>query len=248
MAIPVFYAPPENRSAETITLASTEAHHAAVVMRLQEGARVIVVDGCGMAVRGEIVSLAKKSVEVRIHTEIRNFGEPMVRLTLAAGLSAGEKFDTVVEKGTELGVKRFVPIISEKSKVKLDDPTRSAARRNRLEKVALAAMKQCRRSYRPEIATPLTLRQFLEETDRTDKNLVFVPSESARSLEASTLGDNIQRISLLVGPEAGFSETEIGFIVNAGFVPVTLGPRILRTETAGPVATALVMHCLGELK
>jgi 16S rRNA (uracil1498-N3)-methyltransferase len=248
MPIPVFYAPPANRSADAVTLTSTEAHHAAVVMRLQEGARVIVVDGCGMAVRGEIAVISKKSVEVRIHTEIRNFGEPMVRLTLAAGLSAGEKFDTVVEKGTELGVKRFVPIISEKSKVKLDDPTRAAARRSRLEKVALAAMKQCRRSYRPEIATPLTLRQFLEETDRHDKNLAFVPSESARPLEAASLGNDVQRISLLVGPEAGFSEAEIGYIVDAGFVPLSLGPRILRTETAGPVVTALVMHCLGELK
>ena len=209
---------------------------------------MIVVDGCGMAVRGEIVVISKKSVEVRIHTEIRNFGEPMVRLTLAAGLSAGEKFDTVVEKGTELGVKRFVPIISEKSKVKLDDPTRAAARRSRLEKVALAAMKQCRRSYRPEIATPLTLRQFLEETDRHDKNFAFVPSETARPLEAASLGTDVQRISLLVGPEAGFSQAEIGYIVNAGFVPLSLGPRILRTETAAPAATALVMHCLVELK
>ena len=76
MPIPVFYAPPANRSADAVTLTSSEAHHAAVVMRLQEGARVIVVDGCGMAVRGEIVVISKKSVEVRIHTEIRNFGEP----------------------------------------------------------------------------------------------------------------------------------------------------------------------------
>ena len=148
-----------------IALPAAEAHHAVAVMRLQEGERVIVVDGCGMAVRGEIVRASKNRVDVKPHADIRNFGEPSVRLTLAAGLSAGEKFDTVVEKGTELGVKRFVPIISEKSRVKLAEPSKAAARRTRLEKVALAAMKQCRRSYRPEIATPLTLRQFLEETE-----------------------------------------------------------------------------------
>jgi 16S rRNA (uracil1498-N3)-methyltransferase len=248
MTIPVFYAPPENRTDDLIMLPSAEAHHAATVMRLQQGARIVVVDGCGMGFRGEIVSISKKSVEVRVHTEVRNFGEPAARVTLAAGLSAGEKFDTVVEKGTELGVKRFVPVISEKSKVKLDDPLRAASRRNRLEKVALAAMKQCRRSYRPEIATPLTLRLFLGESDKQDMNLAFIPGEKSRPLEAIPFDKGSGRVNLLVGPESGFSDAEIDYILNAGFTPVSLGPRILRAETAGPVAVALVMSHLGELK
>lgn len=248
MSIPVFYAPPENRTDDLIMLPSTEAHHAATVMRLQLGARLIVVDGCGMGVRGEIVSISKKSVEVRVHAEVRNFGEPATRVTLAAGLSAGEKFDTVVEKGTELGVKRFVPIISEKSKVKLDDPVRAASRRNRLENVALAAMKQCRRSYRPEIATPLTLRLFLEESDKQDMNLAFIPGEKSRPLGAVPFDKGACRVNLLIGPESGFSDAEIDYILKANFTPVSLGPRILRAETAGPVVVALVMDHLGELK
>lgn len=248
MSIPVFYAPPGNRTGDCISLPSTEAHHAAVVMRLSVGDRVIVVDGCGMGYRGEIRSVSKKAVEVAIIAEVRNFGECATRVTFAGGLSAGVKFDTVVEKGTELGVKRFVPIISEKSKVKLDDPARAASRRNRLEKVALAAMKQCRRSYRPEIATPLTLRQFLDESDRSDLNLAFLPGEKSVSLDAVQFASNVGRVSILVGPESGFSETEADRILSAGFTPVSLGPRILRTETAGPVAIALLMYALGELK
>jgi 16S rRNA (uracil1498-N3)-methyltransferase len=248
MSVPIFFAPPENRQGDLIVLGASEAHHANSVMRLREGNLVIVVDGCGMAVRGEIVSISEKRVEVKAHADIRNFGEPSVRLTLAAGLSVGEKFDTVVEKGTELGAKRFVPIISEKSKVKLDEPSKATARRTRLEKVALAAMKQCRRSYLPEIATPLTLRQFLEETDRNDLNLAFLPSESSRSLDKVPFGSGIARVSLLIGPESGFSEAEIDHIIAAGFSPVSLGSRILRTETAGPVVTALIMDRLGELK
>ena len=248
MAIPIFYAPPGNRQGDKITLGPAEAHHAVAVMRLKQGDRVIVVDGCGMAARGEIVTFSKSKVEVVSHADIRNFGEPSVRLTLAAGLSVGEKFDTVVEKGTELGVLRFVPIISEKSKVKLADPAKAAARRTRLEKVALAAMKQCRRSHRPDIATVLTLRQFLDETDDSDLNLAFLPSENAKSLDILSSYAGVARVNLLVGPESGFSEQEEEYILRAGFVPIALGPRILRTETAGPVVTALVMDRLGELK
>lgn len=248
MSVPVFYAPPENRSGARIVLPASEAHHAVAVMRLGEGDRVIVVDGCGMAARGEIAVATKSRVEVTSHADIRNFGEPSVRLTLAAGLSAGEKFDTVVEKGTELGVRRFVPIISEKSKVKLIEPTKAAARRSRLEKVALAAMKQCRRSHRPDIATALTLRQFLDETDRSDLNLAFLPIDGAGSLNLLTGLSDVTRVNLLVGPESGFSEEEVEYILRAGFALISLGPRILRAETAGPVVTALVMDRLGELK
>ena len=217
-------------------------------MRLAIGDRVIVVDGCGMGCRGEIGTITKKSVDVTIVTEVRNFGECTTRVTFAGGLSAGEKFDTVVEKGTELGVKRFVPVISEKSKARLDDPARAVSRRNRLEKVALAAMKQCRRSYRPEIATPLTLRQFLDESDRSDLNLAFIPGDKFAPLDSIRFGSGISRVSILVGPESGFSEPEVDYILAAGFLPVSLGARILRAETAGPVAIALVMHHLGELK
>lgn len=248
MSVPVFYAPPDNRRDTIITLPNLEAHHAVAVMRLEVGARIVIVDGCGMGYRAEIVLATKKSVESRIISEVRNFGEPTVRLTFAGGLSAGVKFDTVVEKGTELGVKRFVPVISEKSKVKLDDPTRALARRNRLEKVALSAMKQCRRSYRPEIATPLTLRQFLEESNLGDLNLAFVPGDNSVPLDTIKFDGRTDRVTILVGPESGFSEPEVDKINTAGFKMVSLGPRILRTETAGPVAIALVMHALGELK
>ncbi len=248
MSIPVFYAPPDSRRDNVISLPNLEAHHAVAVMRLEMGARIVIVDGCGMGYRAEIVLATKKSVEARIISDVRNFGEPTARLTFGGGLSAGVKFDSVVEKGTELGVKRFVPFISEKSRVKLDDPTRALARRNRLEKVALAAMKQCRRSYRPEIATPLTLRQFLEESDHNDLNLAFVPGDNSVPLDAIKFDGRIDRVTILVGPESGFSGPEVDKINTAGFKMVSLGPRILRTETAGPVAIALVMHALGELK
>lgn len=243
---PVLYAPPEAITDGLITLSATEAHHAATVMRLEVGEPVTVVDGLGIAYDGEIRSVEKKSATVAVRAIVRNYGEPFVRLTLAAGMSAGEKFDTIVEKGTEVGVSRFVPIISEKSRVKFDDEKRITNRVERLEKVALAAMKQCRRSYRPDISQPLTFREYLQESVDAELKLLFHPTEKAISISALKPEGVLKRVAVLVGPESGFSATEVSLALDAGFTSVHLGRRILRAETAGPVAVALVMHVLGE--
>lgn len=249
MELPIFYAPPENKAGDMLVLPDDEAHHALRVMRLGVGEKIIVIDGLGTAYRGEIRSGSTRggSVEVVLRETLHNFGEPFVRLTLAAGLSTGSKFDTVVEKGTELGVRRFVPVITERSKVKIDDPDRAIERVHRLEKVALAAAKQCRRAFRPEVAPPTSLDAFLSQVDRDGMNLLFHTAPGALSLDRLSLKPNAPRVSLLVGPESGFSETEAARAMASGYTPVSLGPRILRTETAGPVVCALVMNALGEL-
>jgi 16S rRNA (uracil1498-N3)-methyltransferase len=245
---PVFYALPEQILIEIIPLSAAESHHAVDVLRLRAGELVIVVDGLGNGCRGELRITDKKSAEVVVLSRLRNFGEPSVRLTLAAGMSIGAKFGEIVDKGTQLGVSRFVPLLTEKSKIKLDAAKRAENKSGRLEKVALAAMKQCRRSYRPEIALPLTLRQFLLESDEDSFKLIFHPDVSNRPLEEVTFPEFPKRVTLLVGPESGFSVQEMASAKEKGYLPIRLGKRILRTETAGPVAVALVMARLGEFK
>jgi len=249
MELPIFYCPPELRRDDIVQLPDEEGHHALSVMRLTQADRVIVVDGVGTAYRGEIARIVGgKKVEVRLHLEIRNFGEPAVVLTLVAGLSVGSKFDTVVQEGTELGVKRFVPIISERSKVKLDDPKKASAKIRRLERVALAAIKQCRRSYRPDISLPVSFAEYMKQADSEDLKLIFQPGDRVPSLEQIRVDAQTKRITALVGPESGFTPDEADLAGKAGFISISLGPRILRTETAGPVACALVMNMLGELR
>jgi 16S rRNA (uracil1498-N3)-methyltransferase len=246
MEPPIFYAPPQNVIGNIIHLPGEEARHAVSVMRLHRGDVVMVVDGAGMAYRGELAELSRGKVTLHIHSTFRNFGEPSVRLTLAAGLSAGEKFDSVVEKGTELGVKRFVPVISSKSKVRLESDQKVRSRVRRLERVALAAMKQCRRSYLPEIAVPLGLAQFLVEQNDDDLKLLFHLSPDGQGLENIDLAVESGRVTILVGPESGFSDPEVDMARGSGFVQLYLGSRVLRTETAAPVAVALVLQKLGE--
>lgn len=247
MLPPIFFAPPENRQDDIIRLPNAEAHHARKVMRLRQGTLVVVIDALGLACRGELVWQRGEAI-VRILSEIRNFGEPSVRLTLAAGLSAGHKFDSTVQKATELGVKRLIPIVCERSKVKLDDPRKSKARVKRLERVALASIKQCRRSYRPDINAPRSLSEFLSEISRDDLNLIFITRPGASDLKSTLFEAQPSRAVVLVGPEAGFTDDETDLATAAGCLPISLGSRILRTETAGPAVCALVMYELGELR
>ncbi len=245
----IFYADPSRITEAGVVLPKTEAHHAAKVLRLKKGDLVIVVDGLGNAHRGSISRLGRSGiVDVTFHSLTRNFGEPNAVLTLASGLSTGHKFDTIVEKGTELGVKRFVPVITEKSTVKIDDPRRARTKVSRYEKVALAAMKQCRRSYRPEIASPVSFKDYLNEIDSGSLNLIFHPAASATNLDDIAFEPGLKRVLIMVGPESGFSANEVALAIDLGVKPVNLGRRVLRTETAGPVACALIMNKLGELR
>jgi 16S rRNA (uracil1498-N3)-methyltransferase len=248
MLPPVFYAPPENRDGDRIVLPSDEAKHCLRVMRLEAGAVVMVVDGLGMACRGEIEPISGREVAIKVLSDLRGFGEPSIRLTLAAGLSVGAKFDSVVQRGTELGVTRFVPLLTEKSKVTVEEPARARTKLSRWRNVAASAMKQCRRSYIPEIAVPTSLKDLLRQFERTDTGIIFHPGERIPALDQIVLPAELKRVTVLVGPESGFSDAEVALAEQGGFIRVGLGRRILRTETAGPVAVALVMARLGEFR
>jgi 16S rRNA (uracil1498-N3)-methyltransferase len=238
MEPPVFLVSPEHRDGDLAVLPPDEAHHAHKVLRLSAGALVMIVDGLGSAWRAELVAVTSRQVKARLLAEVRGFGEPKVTLTLAAGLSTASKFDSVVQRGTELGVSRFVPLLTEKSTVSIDDPHRMRTRSRRLAKVATAAVKQCRRSQIPEIALPTMFDDFLAQCDGADLNLIFHPGKQSRPLHQVELPARPPRVLLAVGPEAA---------LQAGFQAVSLGRRVLRTETAGPTAVALIMDRLGEL-
>ena len=249
MLPPVFYAHDESYQDGIFTLDKAESHHLISVMRISPPAIVMVINGRGGAWRGEVVEAKKnKHVKIKVHSEIRNFGETAVRLTLAAGLSTNYKFDSIVQKGTELGVIRFIPLMTYKSKVKVEDPKKALSKVRRLEKVAMASIKQCRRSYLPEISTPMNFDEYLNQVDKNDLNLIFHPGKNSRYLDSLDFKKSTQRVNLLVGAESGFSDDEIEAAMQKNFQLISLGNRILRTENAAPTVTALVMFLLNELR
>lgn len=248
MEAPFFYAPSDRMADDLIALPSDESKHAATVLRLKKGDLIVVTDGLGQAWTAGIEKMGKKEVTARVISTHRNLGEPMVRLTLAAGLSTAGKFDTLVQRGTEVGVTRFVPLITDKSRVKIEEPKKAQAKSRRLERVALAAMKQARRSYRPDIAEPQSLTDYLAAVPEEDAKLIFHPTAAGVGLSELTLPEDTRRVTVLIGPEAGFSDQEVELAIGAGFQAVSLGDRILRTETAGPVISALILARLGEFR
>jgi len=246
--IPVCYVQPEKVADDFLTVDATEAHHLRKVMRLKKGDPVVAVDGCGNGYKSEIEKFSGNRIECKIHARIRRFGEPMNFVTLAAGLSVGYKFDEVVQRATELGVSRIIPLISEKSKIKLDAERRQKLKINRWRKVAIASMKQTGRSLIPEITPFCDFVSLFSSVNNLGQKLLFDPSYAEKNIADVGEIDSVEGVTIIIGPESGFSRAEIETARENNCMLVSMGQRVLRTENASPVAVALVMNLLGELR
>lgn len=238
-----FFAPPSafNFGKRTVTLASDEARHLREVLRLKVGDEVQVFDGAGKEFRAAVSQARREFAELEIRDEI----EPMrpespLALTLAVALLKGEKFDLVVQKGTELGVNRFVPVTTRYADIRLRDEADAAKRVARWQRIALEAAKQSGRAVVPEIAMPVPFPAIISESSC----LMFSEREGQPlSTELET-----NSVTAVIGSEGGWSDEELDQ-ARAGGVPiVTLGGRVLRAETAAISIAALLQHRYGDLK
>jgi len=244
--IPVFYVLPDRINEDVIIIKGSEAHHLQKVMRMKKGEPIMVVDGIGNAYRCEIDKIERGGVRGKILTRIRNFGEPLTRITLAAGLSVGYKFDDVIQRATELGVARIVPLMTEKSKVNFNDDQRVKTKVLRWRKVAVASIKQCARAYLPNIEAPMMLTRYLTDSDDLGHLIIFDPNSRGVAIQQYDLTRVNKGLTLIVGPESGFSRAEVDLAREKGAEVISLGGRILRTENAAPTALAVIMYKLGE--
>jgi len=232
-----FYAPPSAFRGSRVVLPEDEGRHVRSVLRARTGDEIVVVDGEGGWHRVTIDHLSSEQVVGMVQETRRNVGEPDVHLTVGFGLlTKRSRFETFVEKAVELGVRRIVPLHTAHTET-------DTFRYDRTRNVMIAALKQCRRSWLPELAKPKTLASLLDASE-ADHRLVCHGSEDAPSVFEALDGGAEARILTLVGPEGGFSAAEVEEAVGAGCTPVSLGPRRLRAETAGiATATAVLMHC-----
>ena len=244
----VFYALPDDIIGEWITITGDEAHHLKNVMRAGKGDTIMVVDGIGNGYKSVIEKASPKQMSCRVLSQVRHFGEPMIHVTLAAGLSTGYKFDEVIQRGTELGVSRFIPLQTEKSRVKIESDRREKAKLTRWNKVAVASMKQTGRSFLPVIDPISECADVLTTPSDAGMKILFDSTHGSRSLADLELSSDVKEYTLFVGPESGFSRAEIELAKESDCVVVSLGRRVLRTQNASPVAVALLMHVLGELR
>ncbi len=241
-----FYVSPDSVDDKYLRLDSTESRHLAKVMRAQIGDIFYAVDGQGRKYQAMIRDISMDEVVGEIIKTTRLENEPLIKLTLAVGLSRPARIDFIVEKGTELGVSRFIFFTSEKTLVD-DRLDKSASRKiGRWQKIAQAATKQSLRTVTPEIMQPVRYIDILESAIEYHTSLIAdmnLPPEDLKTL----LYDGPRDVLLVVGPESGLTPQEVAKSLEYGFKPIKLGPRRLRVETAAILFTSLVMEKAGEI-
>jgi 16S rRNA (uracil1498-N3)-methyltransferase len=247
-----FFAPANafNYESHTVTLNSDEARHLRDVLRLKPGDEVFVFDGAGKEFCCSIAKTSRDSAELEIRNEVTPARpESTLSLTLTVALLKGEKFDLVVQKATELGVMRVVPLITRYADIHLRDESDARKRVSRWQRIALESAKQSGRAIVPDVRLPVSLESFLKTPANNESLRLMFSERGGQSLSELVQSRSMaQTINVLVGSEGGWSDDEIEHARAAGFEIVTLAGRILRAETAAIVTTALLQHIYGDLK
>jgi len=226
------------------TLAGTAASHVSRVLRLRAGDPVTLFNGDGWDYPGVVAALRGDRVEVDLRPRAPGLPESPLAITLLQGISRGERMDLVIQKATELGVVRIVPVQASRSVVRLDG--RQAQRKqDHWRAVAVAASEQCGRARLPAVEPPCSLDDALARAAAAGPRLLLAPG-SMHPLAAVAAGTSAA--TLLVGPEGGLAPAEEATAIRAGFEPRTLGPRILRTETAAIAAVTVLQSVAGDLR
>ena len=214
-----------------ITIYGADAHHLARVLRMKPGEEIAVSDPSGLDRICRITYVSGECVTAEVISTEYNKAEPKYKATLYQGMPKGDKTDVIVQKAVELGASRIVPFESSRC-IKRPKADKIEEKTRRLSKIAAEAAKQCGRARLPEVTKPLTFAQMLEEASCAEIALFCYEGEGTVSLKSALDKDGAKRICAVVGCEGGFSEREARELVEVGFIPVNLGPRILRCETA----------------
>lgn len=219
-----------------MTLRNREAHHAAVVLRLQPGERVVIVDGSRAEHIVELTAVTRHEVTGRVVK--RRPGSVMsTEIVLVQGVAKGAKMDDVIRMGTELGVAAFIPVLTKRTIAE------GKGRTERWRRIAVQAAKQSRRADAPSVSDPIPYAEAIDRVAGTGPVLVLWESEQTRTIgHALREARASARVTLIVGPEGGFEPDEVAAAVARGAQAVSLGPLLLRTETAGAAAVSMVLY------
>jgi 16S rRNA (uracil1498-N3)-methyltransferase len=239
-----FYIPPNEWNPEALRLTGSEAHHARNVLRLRAGDKAVVFNGRGAEVTAELTEVSAREITLRkLHEAVT---PPLrCRITLGQAIPKGRNMDLIVQKAVEIGAAEIMPIVSDRTVVRLqaDD---AALKQAKWQTVAIEAAKQCGQNWLPEVQTARSLAEFLGERRRFDLQLIGSLQPNALHLKqvlndhATEHGDRPASVLMLVGPEGDFTPAELNLARSNGCRAITLGPIILRVETAA-------IYCLSVL-
>lgn len=244
--MPRFYLPAAHWNDNSPTLSPEESHHALSVLRLADGARVTAFDGLGREGTAQISSTKKDAVTLKILHHSTQAQAPCA-ITLGQAVPKGKTMDLIIQKAVELGVRRVAPLLSDRTVVSLD-ASEAARKRGRWEEIAIEACKQCGQNWLPEILPPREPKAFFEGGGHSGLLLIASLQPDARPLKRILTeyrdlnGQAPAAVTVLIGPEGDFTPAELAMAKSHGFQPITLGPIILRTETATMYCLSILAH------
>lgn len=243
MSLPTFYIPPEQISGDTAFLTGDELYHARTTLRLGSGDSARLIDGEGGSLEARFRTLTNDKAVLDIQTRTVEM-EPAFTLAIAMGIVKGERYEWAVQKGTELGATTFIPLVTERTEVKVRKPWK---RMERLQRIMVSACKQCGRARFPTLLEPVPLTDL--DTAAYDLAVAFWEADQVPSLAEAVKGvTDPGSCLMIIGPVGGFSTDEAQMMKRKGCVLAALGPRILRTETAVTAGATLLQHMFGDMK
>jgi 16S rRNA (uracil1498-N3)-methyltransferase len=232
---------------DTIVITGDDVNHITKVLRLRQNEKVQISNGQGMEYICSIEELNKKDVQCKIIESFKNTTEAPLSITLFQGLPKAQKMEFIIQKCVEIGIREIQPVITKRVVVKVDGKD-ITGKLERWQRIAEEAAKQSNRGIIPRILPPISFQEALEKLTSMDMSVVPYEKENSRGLKKVLREENVvKNIGVLIGPEGGFDEQEIEDCLDSKIIPVTLGPRILRTETAGFVAATIILYELGDM-
>lgn len=253
MRIPRCFIDQPLQTGDEIALDERAHRHVVQVLRLRLGAPLVLFNGTGGEYAATLTQAERRASRVRIDEHHPRDTRPALRVTLLQGIAKGDRMDYSLQKATELGVSRIQPLVARRS-VTHDDPKRMNKRLDHWRGVIISACEQSGRTDIPELLPPLPLSQWLDEwhpggrdEDPTSWSLVLDPEAASGLGDLAASKDRPRAVTLLIGPEGGLDEQEIAQARHCGLSPVRLGPRVLRTETAGVAALAIIQSLWGDM-
>jgi len=236
-----FYVPKESIDGNRILISGREAHHILDVMRLKVSDRVIVFDGTGKEYIGVVKEAGRRSLSLEITATRDAARKERCGITLIQAIPKKEKMDYIVEKATELGAARIIPIITERTIPEWSD-SKKAVTVERWKKISLEAAKQCGRADIPAIGAISGVEDAIKSVDGYGLKLIAALSDKAVKLKAALKGTRTDKVAVAIGPEGDFTAQEIACCEKSGFKVVGLGPRVLKSDTAGLAALAAINY------
>ena len=246
-----FYLPPDDCRGPTLSLTGREAHHGQRVLRLRKGERVCVVNGDGREFFCDVADLARDAIQLAVK-ETKETAAPACPITLVQAIPKGKLFDSIIQKSTELGVSRIIPLLSERVVTQIDTEN-SESKLHHWQTTAIEAIKQCGSPWLPRLEAPLSPAQLLARKEPFD--LFLIASLQPGSRHARTWfeafrkshGREPKSVCVWVGPEGDFTAVEIAAALEAGAAPITLGQLVLRCETAATYCLSVLNYELASV-